>query len=167
MSGPNESVEPLPAKTYVEKLDGLLNGWEEQHVGLPPSLYDNDAHRFLNMKIDEMRRLTPEQCGEGAFTLRKFAFHLQRSFNREIATVNAINSRIRQTVCKEVGQYKAPSADERRDLAIRNNTHAYELQRLRDTHQARADRLNYLAKTCGDLASSLEEYQKTKRVQRA
>jgi hypothetical protein len=153
-------------QTLIEKLDSALDGFE-QKVGLPDYEPDNEVHRYLNMKRNELEKLTPDECGEAAFLLRKFAFHLQRAYGRETARVKFLDRQIRKTVASEVSQYRAPSADERRDLAIKGNEHARELARHRDFHEAKMDRLAFLSNCVGQMAGSLDELQATKRRQRS
>lgn len=166
MTNPPTAGQNASAKEWLAKLDGILDSFEQQ-LDLPPLQANNEACAFLRMTREQLQKLTPEECGEGSFLLRRYAYYVQRAMNREIAKVNFIVSALRKTVAHEVGQHRAPSAEERRELAIHGNVHAAALEGWRQFHQARADQLAFQAKTIGDMAHSLDELQQTKRRQRA
>ena len=164
-------TEPANGKTYsgqasLDKADAALDVFERE-IGLPEYIPDNEVHRYLNMSRAEVEKLTPEECGEAAFLLRKFAFHMQRAFGRESARVKLLERQLRKVLASEVGQYRAPSAEERRDLAIKGNDKARELARLRDYHEARLERIAFLSNCVGQMAASLDTLQQTKRRQRS
>lgn len=168
MTEPQSGQTESKSLSLVEKLDVHLDGYE-QKIGLPPLVFETDieAHAFLKMSRQQMEKLTPEDCGNGAYILRRYAFYLQRIYNRESARIKYIDSQIDKIIASEVNQYRAPSADERRKLAIKGNDAARNLSNERNIHEARAERLAYLSQNVGYMASSLDSLQETKRKQRS
>lgn len=149
------------ASQLLDNLNSRLDSFETS-IGLPVHRKDSEVDRFMGISPAELRTMTPEDVGEGAFILRRYALYLQRLYNREVATVNRVDAAIRKVITNEVGQHRAASAEERRDLAVAGNEHASKLRDLRHYHQACLDQLNYQSKLVGDMAHSLEELQRSK-----
>ena len=153
-------------QTLLEKLDISLDAFEQQRVGLPSLEINNEVHKYLKMSYEDLQRLTPEDCGCASYLLRKFSLSLQRSYGRESARVKFLDRQLRQVIANEVSQYRAGSAEERRELAIKGSDSASKLAKQRDFHEARMERLAFLSNSVNAMAASLDELQRTKRNQR-
>jgi hypothetical protein len=158
MSGETE----LTLEQKLNQLDAALDKYEKSK-GLPDVVPHGEAQQYLNINQAQLAKLTPEQCGEAAVMVAQFGFHLQKVYNREIGVINWCEDCIQRTITPELKQYNAPSADERKRLAIRGNEYASKLQRLKSIAQARVDRLSYLPAKVEWLSRTLLELQQTKR----
>ena len=58
----------------------------------------DELNRYLTMNRDDLEKLTPSDCGEIAYRLSQFVFHLQRTINREIARYNWAEEEIKITI---------------------------------------------------------------------
>ena len=88
------------AKEQLDKIDSVLDQYECS-LGLPKfndNFYDDTAKRYLQLSRDQMEKLTPEQCAEAALLLASLSFHIQRSYNREIARVNWADRTLKTTL---------------------------------------------------------------------
>lgn len=163
MSGENESSQPrLSAEEESKLLDKILDEYEAQ-IGLKMPANNNTVEEYLNLTEESLRRMNPEDCGVGAALMSQFAFHLQKAINKEIARVNWADGAIKRTIANEISQYVAPSAEERKNLAIRGNERAIKLERIRVNAQARVDRISYLSSKVESIAEKLNSLQQSKR----
>ena len=75
------------ARERLAKLDSVLDEYESS-LGLPSftdSFHDDTAKNYLQLTRNQIEKLTPDQCSEAALLLSSLAFHIQRSYNREVA----------------------------------------------------------------------------------
>ena len=87
------------AKEQLDKIDTVLDEYESS-LGLPKfndDFHDDTAKRYLQLSRDQIEKLTPEQCAEAALLLASLSFHIQRSYNREIARVNWADKTLKTT----------------------------------------------------------------------
>lgn len=159
MSGNAES-----ASQQLDKINKALAEYERSK-GVPAITPHNEAEQYLNMPHTELRKMTPEQCGEAAVVLAQYGFHLQRAFNEEVARMNWAEDVAKRTIAGDVKQYQAPSFEERKMLAIRGNEYASKLDQIRSWAKARSERLSYLSSKVEFLARTMLELQQTRRRQ--
>ena len=88
-----------------------------------------ELSEYLHMNRDMLEKLTPSQCGEISYRLSQFAFHIQRSINRENARINWAEETIKEVISGEVNNYKGYGYLEKSTQAIANNTKAHALSR--------------------------------------
>jgi len=152
--------------SQLSKLEEVLRKYEEG-IGLPPAPENDEAEFFLSLKKDQLRKLSAEECGEGAYLLKQRAYHIQRSLNIETSHLNWSESKIREAIAGAVGKCPGYSYEERRAVAVTpaNNHYAHKLECIKVQIQLRLDRLNYLANRLSEMARALEELQQTKRRQ--
>lgn len=160
MSGEKELPKSVDAS--LGELDNILANYE-QSIGIKNSNPNINAEKYLSMSTDILHKLSAEECGEASIILAQFGFYLQRSFNVELGHVNWAIAMIDRILASETKQYNAPSAAERRMLAIRNNEGAKKLENIRCNAQARADRLNYMSAKVESLSQRFADLQVTKR----
>ena len=140
-----------PAKERLEKLDSILDSYESE-LGIPPykkEFYDDSIQQYLQLSRNQIEKLTPEQCAEAALLLASLSFHLQRSYNREIARVNWAD------------QYKG-SWESQFNQAIKEDTYATKVQQIKRYAQQRGDRLTYLASSIKNISDIFLSVQKSK-----
>ncbi len=170
MSGqPELSTQPPAEHATVEEraeaLDNLLAEYEER-LGVGAVFHpegEAESKRLVGMPPSQLHKMTAEECGEAAYTLRQFAYHLQKAANRELARVNWANESIRRVIATIVAHTRGASAEERRALAIREDDVATKYDVIRVLAQTRIDRLSFLGIRVSEMARSLEALQQTKR----
>jgi len=160
MSGENKSV-PTTTKDLVEKIDRTLDNYEKE-LGIRLEL-DNEATKLLNITKEELASFSAEECGISAYILSKFAFFLQKSYNKERARITWAEETIKTVICHQTPQYKSYSYEERRLQATRNDEHARKLDDIRMYAKQRSDRIAYLSTRTDFMAKTLLDLQQTKR----
>lgn len=155
----------MNTKEQVGEWDKILDEYE-QSLGL--GSYRSDAfpegelNQYLTMSRDELEKTTPEVCGEMAYRLGQFAFHVQRSINREVSRMNWADESIKETISEEINTYKGYGYVEKAYQAIKNNDKASALQKIKKYAKQRSDRLQYLANSIKHLSDILLSIQKSK-----
>lgn len=161
MNGENNSAS-VSLQEKIHKIDVALAEYEQLR-GLPPFKINGEAEKYLNISLTELRQLSSVDCAEAAVLLAEFAFSLQRSYNEEMAKVNWATDEIRHAIAQEIKQYTAPSAEERKLLAIQGNEYAAKLDKICRWTKAKADRLAYLAGRAEFLGRTLMSLHSAKR----
>ena len=153
------------AKEQLKDWDDLLDEYENK-LGLPKynelALDEAELSEYLHMNRDMLENLTPSQCGEISYRLSQFAFHIQRSINRENARINWAEETIKEVISGEVNNYKGYGYLEKSTQAIANNTKAHALSRIKKYAKQRSDRLSFLANSVKNLSDILISIQRNK-----
>ena len=155
----------MNTKEQVNEWDKILDEYE-QSIGMGSyasnSFPEGELNQYLTMTRDELEKTTPEVCGEMAYRLGQFAFHVQRSINREISRMNWADESIKETISEEINNYKGYGYTEKAYQAIKNNDKAAALQKIKKYAKQRSDRLQYLANSIKHLSDILLSIQKSK-----
>tara|TARA_R110000824_G_scaffold128568_4_gene289527 strand:- start:38881 stop:39369 length:489 start_codon:yes stop_codon:yes gene_type:complete len=151
------------AKERLALVDKVLDEYEE---GLGLSLYatdfhDSSAQHYMGMSRQQMEKITVEECAEAALLLGGLSFHLQRSFNREVARVNWATSSIKTLISGRESQYSG-SWDSQYNQAVKEDTYTTKLNQIKIYAQQRADRLTYLANSVKNLSDLFVNLQRAK-----
>jgi len=155
----------MNTKDQVTEWDKVLDEYERS-IGL--GTYKNDAlpeaelNQYFQMTRDELEKTTPEVCGEIAYRLSQFAFHIQRSLNRELARLNWADETIKETIADDINNYKGYGYIEKSYQAIKNNDKAISLNKIKKYAKQRSDRLQYLANNIKHLSDIMLSIQKSK-----
>ena len=123
---------------------------------------DESANKYINLKHELIRKLTPEEAGEAAILLRQFAIYLQKNVNGLQARLNWVESQLKRLIYTKTNQYNAPSFEERKYMAIYNDEAGRKLEELRIQFQAGLDNLNKFADRIDSLAYSYSAVQNKK-----
>jgi hypothetical protein len=155
------------AKEELQDWDVLLDEYESG-IGLPKYssglLPETELNTYLSMNRDELEKLTPEDCGQISYRLGQFAFHIQRTINREIARNNWADDTIKVVIADDINNYKGYGYVEKANQAIKHNDKAQSLNKIRIYSKQRTDRLSYLANSVKNLSDILLSIQKIKMV---
>lgn len=155
------------AKEELQDWDILLDEYESG-IGLPKYssglLPETELNTYLSMNRDELEKLTPEDCGQISYRLGQFAFHIQRTINREIARNNWADDTIKVVIADDINNYKGYGYVEKANQAIKHNDKAQSLNKIRIYSKQRTDRLSYLANSVKNLSDILLSIQKIKMV---
>jgi uncharacterized protein YdhG (YjbR/CyaY superfamily) len=154
------------AKEELQYWDKILDEYE-QSISLPPyatnyGVSESEINTYLSMTRDEIEKLSPEDCAQISYRLAQFAFHIQRTINREIARQNWADDTIKETIADEINNYKGYGYIEKSLQAIKHNDKAASLNNIKKYAKQRIDRLSYIANSMKHLADIMLSVQKTK-----
>jgi hypothetical protein len=150
------------AKEDMEKWDSILDEYE-QSVGFPKyraaGLPEEELQSYINMDRSAIEKLTAVDCSEISLRLTQFAFHVQRTINRESARYNWADDLIKDVIADELNNYKGYGYLEKSGQAIKHNEKASSLNNIRRYAKQRIDRLSYLANCIKNLSENLQSVQ--------
>jgi len=153
------------SKEEIRYWDDILDEYE-QSIGLPEYKEDvlgsDELNTYLTMNRDSIEKLGPEDCAQISYRLGQFAFHIQRTVNRELARFNWADEVIKETIADEINNYKGYGYLEKSGQAIKHNDKASSLNKIKVYAKQRSDRLSYLANGIKNLSDILLSIQKTK-----
>ena len=154
-------------KELVEYWDGILDSYEN-NIGVPRYVSDampeSELQDYLTMNRDVLEKLNPEDCAQIAMRLAQFAFHIQRTVNREIARHNLAEETIKEVIANEINNYKGYGYVEKSYQAIAGNERASALNNVKKYAKQRIDRLSYIANNLKNLSNILIAINKTKTI---
>jgi hypothetical protein len=164
MTQPTNSGKNKSEHTAEDKLLALEKILDEYDKKLGIKLTANEeVVEYMDMGIEELRKLSPESCGEAAFVLAKEATFIQKEINKHKTRLTWANFHIDRTIADKLGQYdNSMSWNQKRTLAIRGNDYANKLHILSARAQYCIDRLSYFPGQLKFMAETLIEYQKSK-----
>lgn len=152
-------------KEELETWDKLLDEYENR-IGLPlyieDSLPEAELQKYLTMNRDVLEKTTQEDCGQIAYRLAQFSFHIQRTMNREVARCNWAEETIKEVIADDINNYKGYGYLEKSSQAIKHNERASKLNKIKKYAKQRADRLTYLSSSIKNLSDILMSIQKAK-----
>jgi hypothetical protein len=153
------------SKEEIAYWDNFLDQYENS-IGLPiyqqNSLPEEELQDYFTMGRDSLEKLTPEDCAQIAYRLAQYAFHVQRTLNREIARHNWAEETIKDVISNEINNYKGYGYVEKSLQAINNNAKAAALNSIKKHAKQRMDRLSYLANNIKNLSDILMMVNKSK-----
>lgn len=152
-------------KEELETWDKLLDEYENR-LGLPVYvenvLPETELQTYLTMSRDVLEKTTQEDCGQMAYRLAQFSFHIQRTMNREMARYNWAEETIKEVIADEINTYKGYGYLEKSTQAIKHNDKAMNLNKIKKYAKQRCDRLTYLATSIKNLSDILLSIHKTR-----
>lgn len=153
------------SKEEVSEWDRILDEYESS-IGLSQYnsniLPEQELSQYLTMSRDVLEKLTVDDCGQIAYRLGQFSFHVQRTLNREIARINWAEETLKETIADDINNYKGYGYIEKSAQAIKHNDKASALNKIKKYAKQRADRLTYLATSMKNLSDILISIQKSK-----
>jgi hypothetical protein len=155
----------MNTKDKVKEWDDILDEYEKG-IGLPSYKNDQFANEelehYFSMDRKVLEAITPQDCGEIAYRLGQFSFHVQRSLNRELARYNWADETIKETIADELNAYKGYGYIEKSIQAIKHNDNANALNKIKKYAKMRSDRLQYMANGIKNLSDILLSIQRNK-----
>ena len=155
----------MNTKEQVEHWDKILDEYEN-NVCMPTyssnHFSETELQEYLTMNRDAIEKLAPEDCAQISMRLGQFAFHIQRTLNREIARHNWAEETIKETIAFEINSYKGYGYLEKSIQAIKDNEKANALNKIKKYAKQRMDRLGFLANNIKNLSDILLSIQRTK-----
>ena len=155
----------MNTKDKVQEWDNILDEYEKG-IGLPQynsgQFANSELEHYFSMDRKVLESMTPQDCGEIAYRLGQFSFHMQRSINRELARVNWAEENIKEAIADELNSYKGYGYIEKSSQAIKHNDKANALNKIKKYAKMRADRLQYTATSIKSLSDILLNIQRSK-----
>jgi len=155
----------MNTKSQVDEWDKVLDEYESS-IGLgrynAQIIPEEELNLYFAMNRDHIEKLTPEDCAQISYRLGQFAFHIQRTINRELARYNWADESIKETIADDINNYKGYGYIEKSLQAIKHNEKATALNKIKKYAKQRSDRLSYLATNIKNLSDILLSVQKTK-----
>lgn len=152
-------------KEEIAHWDRILDEYENG-IGLPlyisEAMPENELQNYLSMNRSDIEKLTPIDCAEIGYRLAQYSFHIQRSINRELSRLNWVEENIKMVISEEINNYKGYGYIEKSYQAIKNNSRASSLQKIKVYAKQRADRLSYIANSIKNLSDTIINVQKAK-----
>ena len=114
----------MTTKERVDEWDRVLDEYESS-IGLNTyasnTFVEEELNSYLIMTRDQVEKLTPEDCAQISYRLAQFAFHIQRTLNRELARYNWAEETIKEVIADEINNYKGYGFIEKSIQAIKHN----------------------------------------------
>lgn len=154
------------AKEELQYWDKILDEYEKS-ISLPDYSTTNgsieqEINEYITMSRDQIEKLSPEDCAQIAYRLAQFAFHIQRTVNREIARYNWAEESIKEIIADDINNYKGYGYIEKSTQAIKHNEKAQAINNIKKFAKQRSDRLSYIANSIKNLSDIILSVQKTK-----
>lgn len=125
----------MNTKDKVKEWDEVLDEYEKG-IGLPiynGGKFSNDElEHYFSMDRKVLETMTPQDCGEIAYRLGQFSFHVQRSINRELARLNWAEENIKEVIADDINNYKGYGYIEKSMQAIKHNDNANALNKIKN-----------------------------------
>lgn len=155
----------MNSKEELQHWDQILDEYESS-IGLPiyseSSIPSEELNNYLIMDRSALEKLTPDDCGEIAYRLSQFCFHIQRTLNREIARHNWSDEKTKEVIADELNNYKGYGYVEKSLQAIKHNQKATTLNKIKIYAKQRMDRLSYMANSLKNLSDIIIAIQRNK-----
>jgi len=151
------------ARERLAKLDSVLDEYESS-LGLPSfndNFHDDTAKKYLQLTRNQIEKLTPDQCSEAALLLSSLAFHIQRSYNREIARINWADKVLKSTIAGKEQSYRG-SWESQFNQAVKEDGYTSKISDIKRYAQQRADRLTYLSSSIKGMSDIFLSVQRSK-----
>ena len=152
-------------KEELQNWDVLLDEYEK-NIGISTYISDvlpeAELQEYLVMSRDVIAKFQPEDCMQIAYRLGQFAFHIQRTINREIARYNWADETIKEVIADDINNYKGYGYIEKSMQAIKHNEKANSLNKIKKYAKQRSDRLSYIANSIKNLSDIILTIARTK-----
>ncbi len=155
----------MNTKEKVKEWDEILDSYENS-IGFPKYneclINEKELNEYFSMDRNVIEKLSPEDTAQISYRLSQFAFHIQRTLNREIARHNWAEETIKETIADELNSYKGYGYVEKYYQAIKHNEKAFRLNMIKKYATQRLDRLTYLSSSLKNLSDILINIQRAK-----
>ena len=157
MSG---NIELNSVSQQLDEVEQLLSDYQKS-LGLSQGIQELDAGKYLNLKIEQLRKMSPEECAEASFALAQQALHVQQETNKHMQRVNWAKTNINLLVIPHIDNYggKYTPFESRKLLAIKDNEYTLKLFNLMIRAQQAVDTLAYVPSKIKFISDMLSEYK--------
>jgi len=156
------------AEGDIAKLEQVLNEYSSSHKAI--FKLNPDVDKYLNYSFDELKSLSYEDAAIVRTLLGQYANYLRKEQNRQNVKVRWIDAMINRTIVQKLEGYRVnfQTFEERKSLAILDNSYTTKLQDLKIQAESRlseiyglADQVNSLAEIMRDITISKRRYNDT------
>lgn len=147
----NEAINRL------DEINALLDEYQKS-IYIPRQTVDSKIEEYLNLTREQIRKLSPEDCGEIAYVVSRFASYIQEKVNRQTAVMGWAEANIKIIIADKIDQYTGYGYEEKKNKAIKDNEVARELEKVRTHAKLRSDelfmqaqRIEFMAKLLNDM----------------
>lgn len=155
----------MNTKEKVKEWDDILDTYENS-IGLPryqeTIISETELQEYFSMNRDVLEKMSPEDTAQISYRLSQFAFHIQRTLNREIARHNWAEETIKENIADELNNYKGYGYLEKYYQAVKHNESAQALNKIKKYAKQRMDRLSYMANSIKNLSDILMAINRNK-----
>jgi len=157
--------QDLRVDERLQEVESMLEEYEKS-LGIDLQFQSDDTAP-LNLQMSRLRKMSPEQCGEVAFSLSQKSLHLQHEINKHSQRINWAKTNIEMMIAGHIDSYggKYTPYENRRMLAIKDNEYTSKLYQIIVKSQQVIDRLSYIPNKIAYMSKTLLELQTTKRNQ--
>ncbi len=150
-----------------KEIERVLDEYE-QRIGIPaytPEFsYSEEIQKLLSLNYESMERMHPDDCVQARVMLSSFAFHIQRSINREQARISWADSQLKKSVTPRLNQYKSGGSWEHTfDQATLDDGYTLKVFDIKYYAKQRSDRLYFLASAVREIGEALKDLERAKR----
>lgn len=150
-----------------KQAEQILNDYS-QSIGTTAIAYNNESEKSLNLKSEDLKKLTPEEISIHAYTLAHYASFVQKEINRQNAKLKWANHNLNLVIAKVGAKYgdKWTKYDERRVMVASDNEYAKILYDITLQAGIRVSELDFLSSRISAMSDLLNELHKTKKYTR-
>lgn len=140
--------------------------WKENLVnfgtllGLTELLYTEDVSKYFNLKAEEIKSLSVEDCIEGAYLLSQFALHIQKEYNKMSAITSKCDYELKRYVSDKVSQFQYASYEERIMRIIKEDSVAAKISEIKVDAESKKQLLQHVSNTINTLSNILLQGQR-------
>lgn len=140
-------------------LDAVLDRYEKS-LGLRDNVTVNEADKYLNLSVEEIRRMDSDECGEAYYILQRYGMFLQREHNKEKSHVKWAERTLNNAVVTEIDQFQGKSYstfEERKLKTIKSSGYLVKLDKLLLLAELRVQKLDFLSSSVHRIAQAILE----------
>jgi len=155
------------AKDNLKDYEKILDEYMAQ-IGVSHIQYNNDANEAMMLTREELRGMSPEDCGETAFILQQYAAFLQLEYNRQDVRVKWATIKINEIIAHQGDQYgdKYTKWELRRAMVLAGDTAAQMLGQILIHAEGRAAQLKDVSSKINTMGKHIGDLQMTKRYKK-
>jgi hypothetical protein len=160
-----ETTTRISVESKLGDLDKVIEEYE-RHTNISCIKNDGtDVDKYLTMSRDEFSKMDPEDLGQAAWVLSRYALYVQKEHNLHFTRKSWAEENVKLVIAKETIQQRGTSYEERRLLAIKDNDVAMKLERIRVEAQNRTNMLYNLATRIEFVVKVIQDQKFIKRRQ--
>ena len=137
----------------------------EISIGMKSKVISNPVDEYLNMPIEQMRKLSQDQCREIALCLSQYALFVQRCYNEQMGIHYNAKNKLDRMIVKEMQQVKAITTDERRILAIKGDEAACKMEQVKNEAWFKANQISNLSMQIDKIGKQFENLGWARKAQ--
>lgn len=161
MSGQAESKA---VDERLKEAESILNEYDSRFL-VNKLIVNPEVDNILEMKQNELRALSREDCFNYAFILAQFAAALQKEHNRQYAKLKWANHNLDIVVGSEYANYgdKFTKYEVKKILIIEDNIYAKTLNKIILDAITKLEEFNFISTRISNMSDILKEYGKGKK----